>query len=91
MHCRRGYARDVWESGKLGNRAVDLMDGGDTLVFNEHGQTNTNGVLYMLPASDIGARTDTLRAIKVIRVLGKVQVLKYREEFSPPWRAPANR
>ncbi len=62
------------------------MGTNDVVVFNQRGQSNISGSLYLIHKDDAGKTNDQLRGISVVQGTGAAELWKYNSSLSPiPW------
>ncbi len=67
------------------NQSVS-MGPSDIVVFNEKGQANISGSLYLIHKDDASTTNDQLRGISVVQGTGAAELWKYNSSMSPiPW------
>lgn len=78
--------KDVWTGNPVGEGAVQLFHGGHRLAFNAMGQTDDNGVVYLIPKQDAGRTVQNMRALKFMKTTGEIRILEYTGQGAVPWK-----
>ena len=79
-------ATDVWGHGPVGENPIALIGGGNRITFSTQGQASKSGAIYLVPVEEVNIRNDRLRAIRIIRTTGNIEVFSHAVSASPPWQ-----